>query len=98
MTKANRKYTRFLPEPGTYALIDPRISPLKFEPKVTALVYNESFSGCAVVVQSCKKLQIGDVCSVQISTLSPMKAEVRWRKELDNGITRIGLRYLDEEE
>jgi hypothetical protein len=96
MSKANRKHTRFLPEPGTYALIDTRENPESFEPKITALVYNESYSGCAVVVHSTKKLQMGEICWVQISTLKALKAEVRWRKELDNGIARVGLRYIED--
>jgi hypothetical protein len=96
MGKPLRKHIRFLPEPGTCALIDTRPDPEVFEPKLTSLVYNESYSGCAVVIHSTKKLQPGDICWVQISTLRPLRAEVRWRKELDSGIARVGLSYIED--
>lgn len=97
-TSDGRKKTRFLPDPGTYALIDSKGSEesKSFNPDITALIFNESYSGCALVIMGNKKLQVGQFCRIKMGYLTrPMNAEVRWRKELYNGIARIGLKYLE---
>lgn len=94
----NRKRTRFLPDPGTYALIDTGhdTAAQVFQPDITALIFNESYSGCALVIMGHKRLQVGQTCRIKLGYLNqPMLAEVRWRRELYNGIARIGLKYIE---
>lgn len=94
----NRKKTRFLPEPGTYALLDARVSDKEesFKPEITALLINESFTGCALVIMGNRRLKEGQLCRIKLGyLLKPMWAEVRWRKELYNGIARVGLKYIE---
>lgn len=94
---SSRKGTRYLPDPGSYALIDSKskADAKLFVPDTTVLLFNESFNGCGVVVLNNKKLQKGEVCWIKLGYLNnPLLAKVCWRKELFNGIARVGLRFV----
>lgn len=99
---------RFLPDPGTYALVETRSKNstkknsssetiLKdFHPDITGLIFNESYSGCALVVMNYKSLKVGYPVRIKLDYLTqPMNGEIRWIKELPNGIARVGIKYLE---
>lgn len=89
-----RKSVRYKPEPGTIARLDPLGRPGDFQPSITALVINESYSGCCIVIQMGELPQQGAVCRVQLGQFAPIKAEVRWRVDLDEDVVKLGLFYL----
>jgi hypothetical protein len=89
-----RKHTRFKPDPDTFAFIDVKTG-REFKPQLSALVTEESFKGCSMVLLATESLQVESRCRVQVGKLGPMWAEVRWRQELDPQVIKIGLMYLE---
>ena len=51
--------------------------------------------GCSLAVLGTDRLQVGDVCVVQVGKLAPLRAEVRWRNELDDKVLRVGFMFLE---
>lgn len=93
-----RRYIRFRPDTSIYAGIDTRTQGHPFQPEIVGLVYEESSHGCGMVLIGIEKLQQGDICRLQIGSREPIEAEVRWRKEIDPDVVRIGFLYLEEVE
>jgi hypothetical protein len=71
----------------------------QFAPEVTGFVIEQSHSGCSLVLVRAKEiydeLNKGKLCVIQVGPLSPMKAVVRWRKDLDESVFKVGFQYLD---
>lgn len=96
-TANKRRNIRFAPEDSTIALIEVAPFPTSkaFKPSVTGLVFSESHGGCGVVVVGAEDLKAGSMCKIQVGKLAPMKAEIRWRKDLDDSLAKLGLMYLE---
>lgn len=98
-----RKAVRFSPDSGSLAHIALDKGPTsagptpegEFAPTILGLVADESSKGCGVVLLEITDLVVGDKCIVQAGQLSPLRAEVRWRKQIDEGVIRLGLMYLE---
>jgi len=97
MDKSDRRKLRFPPDAGTIAWIDPvlRKTPEEFVPTVPALVIDESGDGCGVTVLYNPHVSEGARLTVQVGELLPVGCEVRWIKDLDEDVLKVGLRYLD---
>lgn len=95
--KSRRRSIRFSPDAGTYAKIDLEASRPdgSFRPSVVALVPEESAKGVGLVVLATSELQVGKYCRIQVGKLPILRAEVRWRQDVDSGISRLGLLYLE---
>lgn len=91
---SDRRWSRFKPDPSSPALIDIQNRKGKFQPSHNALLVNESFKGCCIVMSS-DKVENGDVVRVRIADLEPMEAEVRWVHHLDVDLLKVGLFFLD---
>jgi hypothetical protein len=99
MTKPNyvqmRKYTRYKPDPGTVAFIDPEPDEHKdFTPTIPALVLSESYGGCGLIVLASDGLEKGDICQIRVGRLSPMDAEIVWAKKIDAEVCKVGVKFL----
>lgn len=92
-----RSNVRFEPDPGSYVMIDVDHSDVDaFQPKVTGLMYNESYTGCAVFILSDQVLPKDIICLVRPAQLQkPLKAIVRWREDYDIGVSKIGFQYIE---
>ena len=91
-----RKNVRYQPDPGTVALIDLiNEKPSDFNVGVAAIVENESHRGCGLLLLWTEALQPGDVFLVQVGLMDPMRAQVRYRRELDNLAVKLGVQFLD---
>jgi hypothetical protein len=96
-----RRYLRFPPDEWEMALIqcsDVMVSESEFDPEVAALVMEESRAGCGLVAierQLRDRLAEGDQCLVKVARLGLVKAEIRWIKEIDEGVCRLGLHYIE---
>jgi hypothetical protein len=97
MEQKKRKSTRFDPGPGTIAMIDLQGRESgEFRPTLLGLVFSEAFKGCGLIVLSRDgEIKVGDTWKVKVGKLSPMAAEIRWVKFLDEQVARIGLEYLE---
>lgn len=96
-----RRYLRFPPDEWEIALIqcsDVMVDEEDFKPEIAGLVMEESRAGCGVVAldrQLSDRLGEGDRCLVKVARLGVVMAEVRWMKFLDDGVSRMGLSYIE---
>jgi hypothetical protein len=91
-----RRYTRFKPDPGTIAFIDPAPEQhSRFRPQIPALVFSESYGGCGLVILGWDELEKGDICQIKVGRLAPIESEVVWRKNLDSQVATIGIKFLE---
>lgn len=90
-----KRRLRFKPELETSALLDPVVKGDSFNPTIPCLVLNESFNGCALIALASSPLKVGDLVKAKIGLLAIMKAEVKWRKVIDEDSVRIGLFFLE---
>ncbi len=98
MSQVNKRASvRFEPDPGSYVMIDAdHAEPGSFQPKITGLMFNESYTGCAVFILSDQKLPKDVTCLVRPAQLqNPLKAVVRWREDFDIGVSKVGFQYLE---
>ena len=94
--KTRRRHLRFPPEPTEYAQIDKRVGEEPFEFQYVALIVEESpVGGCGLAMLEGAGLDVGDRCRIRLGGLEPVTAEVIWRKSLEGGIVRYGVRFLD---
>ena len=91
-----RKHLRFKPDPMDHAEIAIRRPGLPFAPEMVALISEEApMGGCGLILVETPLLQVGDICRVKVGRIDPLGAEVVWRKPVEPGIIRIGLKFLD---
>jgi hypothetical protein len=92
-----RQGIRFPPDDGAVAWIDPSLSDDKhnFKPAVAALIVNEALAGCGLVTLHQAWVRVGTVCMVKVEHLAPLKAEVRWVRDLGDGVVKIGVAFLE---
>jgi hypothetical protein len=91
-----RRHLRFRPDPMEYAEIAVRNPGTPFTPEMVALVSEEApMGGCGLVLMETPLLKVGDVCRAKVGRIDPLRAEVVWRKAVEPGIIRIGLKFLE---
>lgn len=96
-----RHHLRFPPDEWEIALIqctDAAVTEDQFRPEIAGLVMEESRAGCGLVVLERlieDRLKNGDRCTVKVARLGVMLAEVRWIKDVDEGVCRLGLHYIE---
>jgi hypothetical protein len=91
-----RKYVRFRPDPMDHALIAINNTDEPFTPDHVALILDEApMGGCALVLMDVPLLVQGVRVRVKVGRMDPVLAELCWRKELEHGLVRVGLRYLE---
>jgi energy-converting hydrogenase Eha subunit H len=91
----DRKFLRFKPDENAIALIDLKATTKDFNPTLTALILNESFSGCALVLASNTTLKVHTKIKIKIGNLHVMKGELVWCKTLEENIQKIGVKLLE---
>ncbi len=92
-----RQSVRFSPDPGAYAQIDVEgnCHDEDFDPSIVALITDEAYRGCGLVMLETDQLNIGDKCSIKVGRIGPILAEVKWKKEIDTSIVKIGFQFLE---
>ena len=90
-----RKHIRFASDIGAQAFILNNDEGLKLKTPLPALVVEESFKGCSLVVLKDPMFHEGAQLKVKVGRLDPMQSEIRWVKSFDGKICYIGLVYLD---
>lgn len=95
-TLSKRRHIRFKPDPMDYAQVDTRApSEGEFKAEMVALIVEEApMGGVGLVMLDSGKLAKGGQCRVQVGRMAPLPAEVVWVKNIDEGIVRVGLKYL----
>lgn len=92
-----RNSVRYPGDPAAVAYIDTGRNKNKsnFKHNYIGIVSEESYRGCGLIMILDESLITGDQCQVKIGNGPILKAEVRWRMELDAKVMRIGLMYVD---
>lgn len=93
-SKTPRRSVRFSPDPLTIAALS--LHPDKvFKPQIVALVLNESFGGCSVLINHDEVLKKDQMIIIKLGQLGLMKAKVIWIKNFEESIYKIGLKFID---
>lgn len=87
-----RSAVRFAPDPGTIAEVSLNIGNNTLS--LYGLVLNESRAGCALILLCDQELTEGMTCMCRVGRLQNTAAELRWTKELEPGLYKVGLEYL----
>ncbi|CAM2007970.1 PilZ domain-containing protein [Acanthopleuribacter pedis] len=81
------------------AHIDINTEDENFEPEYIGMVVEQSHQGCGLVLvrysEDYEKIDKGQEVVVKVGRLHPMKAKVRWRKNLDEDLFKLGLEFLE---
>jgi len=94
VSRNKRRYLRYLPDEGAFALLDLEMGE-SFNPQVVALVSEEGYGGCGLVILQRKiPFSLGQKCRISVGNLPVVEAEIRWLNELDKDVLRMGLCYL----
>lgn len=77
--------------------LDPEAT--SFAPEASGFIIEQSHSGCSLVLVRSKdiydELSKGKNCIIKVGPLSPMQAVVRWRKDLDESVFKVGFQYYE---
>jgi len=104
-----RKYLRYRPDHYLVDDINKRAAEItgfvdikqeeRFDPQVSGLLTDKSHAGCSLAVvaenRDQRLLTNGVTCVIKAGPLAPLKAKVRWRKEWDEGMVKIGFEFLE---
>lgn len=88
-----RKHVRFPSEMNTVMYIGFQDKLENFERELVGLMLDESQGGCGFLIVREESFEIGSVVIVQFAKFPAVKGTVRWQKELDEGIFKIGIEY-----
>ena len=97
MSTGVRRSLRFPPDEGAVAWLDPSVHEDKrnFKPMIAALVTDEALKGCGLVTLVHDWLREGVECMVQVGELAPLRAQIRWVKDLNDNVLKIGVVFLE---
>ncbi|MCS6959983.1 MAG: hypothetical protein RMK91_08020 [Pseudanabaenaceae cyanobacterium SKYGB_i_bin29] len=93
-----RRYLRFPPDPTDVAFLDFTVWRDKFTAELAAVVVDVApKGGCSLVFRLPKDLQIveGQRCRIKVGDMTPLIAELVWKKEIDKDIYRCGFMFLN---
>ena len=85
---------RFSPDPLDSVLIDFNFDATPFNPTAVGLIINESYTGCAMVIKEVS-LKAHQNVRVQVGRLGIMGAKIIWAKEIEEGLMKIGIQFLE---
>jgi hypothetical protein len=94
-TSNKRSKLRYVPFEPSHALLDTELTTPEFAPTMSALVFDESHDGCSLLFMDCTKMQVGDRLRMMFDNMPVLKAEVRWRREIAEGVAKAGVMFLD---
>lgn len=90
-----RSSIRFHPDPTDYALLDFKPKALRFSPSTSALILNESYSGCAILMTSEVVIPTKTKVKIKVGKLDPILGEIIWVKNLEENIFKVGIKLLE---
>ena len=94
--KPFKRPIRFDPDPLDVAFIDLTPKGKTFEPELVALIINESYQGCSLVISGKKPLIKKDQeIKIKVGRLSPLMARVVWMKKIESDLFRVGIQILE---
>lgn len=86
---------RFQPDPLDHAMIDFNFESREFIPTAVALIRNESYTGCSLVLNTTQKLTPGQQIKVSVGRIGVLACKIVWGKEIEPGLIQIGVQFLE---
>jgi hypothetical protein len=92
----NRRKIRYQPDKLDMAFVMFNGEASEWLPDDVALIVDESsISGAQLVIKINDKCKPGARIKMQLGRLEPMLSEIVWCREVDSGLIRIGVRFLE---
>lgn len=88
-----RRFTRFKPDKNTLSWFC--ADQENFEPDHVGLTTSEAHGGAGFIFVGDLPVVIGQYIIIQTGELAPIRAQVRWIKPLGEGISHIGIQYIE---
>lgn len=88
-----RKHIRFGPDENGLVYIT--CSAAGKEKRFPALLVNESFSGCSLVMAGTAACATGTAVRLQVGKMEVSAAHVCWVRQMEDNITKLGIQYDD---
>ena len=92
---SKRQSDRFPAEPNSLAWVITDIASDDFRSGTVALVLDEGHQGCGLVVLNGNDFVVGESYRLLVGKLAPLTGRVRWKRELEPGVYRVGIEFLD---
>jgi len=71
----------------------------EFHPKVVGFLIQKSHAGCCLVIsrenEHTEHLERDFECRIKAGPLHPLRAVVRWRRDLDDDLLKAGFQFLE---
>ena len=91
-----RDHIRSKPDPNDYVEVDLNADSSPFSSKFVALLVEEApMGGCSFACLLEHGLEVGQVIRVKVGRMAELRAEIVWIRELDDQVTRYGVKYLE---
>jgi hypothetical protein len=87
---------RFQPDPLDHALIDYNFDAKDFNPKAVALIMNESFTGCNLIIKSFEDIKALQKIKVQVGRLGILPAKIAWVKKIEAHLYQVGVQFIED--
>ena len=62
---------------------------------ITVLMVDGSLNGCGVVAVTDAPVEVDIHCQLIVAGYGPIPARIAWVREIDRGVLRFGLQYLE---
>lgn len=86
---STRRHIRFEPDINTLVVaLDDQGS------RLSGVCLDESLSGCAAVFKKHANFVEKKILDIKVGQLKAIKAEIRWVKEIDTDVLKVGFEYL----
>ena len=93
---SNRRKIRYEPDKLDMAFVMFNGEANEWLPDEVALIIDESsISGAQLVIKINDKCKPGARIKMKLGRLDPLVSEIVWRREVDSGLIRIGVRFLE---
>ena len=86
---------RFQPDPLDHAQIDFNFEGKDFTPTAVALIMNESYTGCSLIVKTNEPVTANHKIKVKVGRIGILSAKVVWVKKLEDSLFQIGVQFLE---
>ena len=91
--KVKRRFVRFDADPKDIALIEFSPGGKAFNPSVAAVISNEAYGGCGLVMVTRLQIKEGEKVRVKVGRVKPLLGTVAWVNPLEGRIVQIGVRF-----
>lgn len=90
-----KRELRYSPDVMDTATIDMNTESEEFDPKVVAIILNESVHGCALVMRATEAPELHSTCLIKVGRNAPYLAETVWVVKIEAEVIKAGFRFQE---